>query len=90
MMEMMSSLVRTLIACIDIQAEFGVDPVTADITEVISLFGEEELVDDTAGGFFIRRLSIAELAVDILDGFLFRVGGIFLQCIEDDGVFAAC
>ena len=70
----------------DGKAELLVEAEAADIAQVVSLLGEEELVDDVAGRALIRRFRIAELLVDVVDGLDFGVGRILLQGVEDDGV----
>ena len=70
----------------DRQAELLVEAEAADVAQVVSLLGEEELVDDVAGRALIRRFRVAELLVDVVDGFDLRVGRILLEGVEDDGV----
>ena len=70
----------------DRQAELLVETEAADVAQVVSLLGEEELVDDVAGRALIRRFRVAELLVDVVDGFDLRVGRILLEGVEDDGV----
>ncbi len=41
------------------KVKFFIDPVTANISQVITFIREEKLVDYTTGSFFIRRLSIS-------------------------------
>ena len=66
--------------------EFLVDTVAAYIAEVVALVREEEVLNHFAGRGIIGRLCVAELTIDINDGFLLRVGGILLEGIENDGV----
>jgi len=47
----------------DFKTELLVDPVAADISEVVALVGEEKLVDDSACGLLIRRFRVTQLAV---------------------------
>ncbi len=70
------------------QPEFAVYAVAAHIAEVISLFGEEKVSDGLAGAGVVRRLGVTQNSVYILDSLLLGVGGIFLECIENDGVVA--
>ncbi len=69
-----------------IKSQLLVDSVTANITEVVSLVGEEQLVDNVACCCLVRWLCISELAVYIENCLLFGVAGIFLQSIVDDCV----
>ena len=71
---------------VDRQAELLVQAVTAHASEVIALLGEEELVDDVAGGGLVRRFGVAELLVDEVDSFDLRIGRVLLQGVVDDGV----
>ena len=73
-------------ARVDGQAELLVQAIAADAAQVVSLLGEEELVDDVAGGRLIRRFRIAELLVDEVDGLDFRIRRVLLQGVVDDGV----
>jgi hypothetical protein len=77
---------KDLDARIYCQAEFSIDTVSSDITQVISLFREKQFIDDPAGGFFIWRFGIPELALNIFDGFFFRICGIFLEGIKDNRI----
>ena len=73
------------------EAKFAVEAETSHVAEVVALFAEEELVDDVAGGVLIRRFRIAELLVDVVHSLDLRVGRIFLESVENDGVLAgAC
>ena len=65
------------------EAELFVDAVAAHFAQVITLFGEEEVGDNLAGACIVRRLGVAQLSVDVLDGLLFRVGGILLEGFEN-------
>ncbi len=55
------------------QIELLVDAVTAHLSEIIALLGEEKVGDDLACARVIRRLRVAQLPVDILYGLLFGV-----------------
>ena len=72
---------------IDREAELLVQAVAAHASEVIALLGEEELVDDVAGGGLVRRFGVAELLVDEVDSFDLRIGRVLLQGVVDDGIF---
>ena len=63
---------------IDVQIELLVDPVTADIAQVVTLVREEELLDHVAGRSLVGRLRSTQLAIDIHHGFFFGVTRIFL------------
>ncbi len=69
------------------EAQLLVEPVASDTAEVVSLFGEEELVDDIPCRALIRRFRIAELLVDIVDGLYLRIRRVLLQGVEYDGIF---
>ena len=58
--------------------ELAVDLVAAHLTEVVPLIAEEQLIDDTAGGLFVRRVTAAQLAVDVLYGLDLTTGRILL------------
>ena len=73
---------------VGVQAELAVEAETSHVAEIVALLAEEELVDDVAGGVLIRRFRVAELLVDVVDRFDFGVCRVFLQGVEDDGVFA--
>ena len=82
---MISSLVSTLLApCHYPRPEFLVHSVTSYLTKVVTLVGEEQLVDNTACSFFIWRLGITQLTVDMLHGFLLGVGWVFLKGVVDN------
>ena len=68
------------------QAELLVDTVAADVAQVVTLLGEEEVCDYLACGSVVGSLGVAELAVDILDSLLLGVGGILLEGVEDNRV----
>ena len=70
----------------DVKIQFLVDAVASHLAEIITLLGEEELVERGAGRLLIGSLCALELHVDILDGLLARVGGILLQRVEDHGI----
>ena len=71
---------------IRIQIQLLVDAVASHLTQVIPLVREEEVLYQVVGSSIIGRLGIAQLAVDILRSFLLRVGCVFLQCLEDNGI----
>src|SRR5690606_41907856 len=63
---------------IRVQIQFPVDAVTSYIAEIITFVGKEQSFNDSACGFLIGWFRVAQLAVDVLHRFLFRVGCIFL------------
>ncbi len=69
---------------IDVQIQFLVDAVTAHVAQVVTLVGEEQLLDHVARRSLIGRLGSAQLPVDINDSFLLGVAGVFLQGVVDD------
>ena len=71
---------------IDGQGQLLVQPVAAYVAQIVTLLGEEELLDDVAGGCLIRRFGIAELFVDVVDSLDFRIGRVLLKGVENDGV----
>ena len=70
------------------QIKLAVDAVAAHFAEVVALLGEEQVVDNLSGTCIVRRLRVAQLPVDVLDGFLLGVGAILLKGVEDYGVVA--
>jgi hypothetical protein len=60
-MAMMSSLVSTRVSSSVPAFKLAVDLVATYFTEVVALIGEEQLVDDTTGGFFIRWITVPEV-----------------------------
>ena len=67
------------------QIQLAVDTETSHLTEVIALVREEETVDDLTRRGVIGRVSIAQLTVNVCDGFLLRVAGVLLESVENDG-----
>ena len=65
--------------------ELAVDTVTTYLTQVITLLGEEEVLDHLTCRSIIGRLCITELAVDIEDRLFLGLSRVFLQGVEDDG-----
>ena len=63
-----------------------IDTVATDVTEVVPLVREEEVVDHLLSGLLVHRVLAAELAVDMVDRLLLRVGGVLLQRIGDDTI----
>jgi hypothetical protein len=57
----------------DFESELFVDTVTANIAEIVTFIGEEKLVDNSACCFFIGRLRISKLTIDMFYRFLLRV-----------------
>ena len=70
----------------NIQIQFLINPEPPHIPQVIPLVREEELVDHIPCRSLIRRLGVAQLAVDIHHRFLLRVTRVFLQRIVNDRV----
>ena len=69
-----------------VDAELPVDAETAHFTQVVTLLGEEQLVDHAARRVHVWRLCVPELAVDVFHSLLLRVGRVLLQRVVDDGV----
>jgi len=67
-----------------VESQLLVDPVTSHIPQVITFVGEEKLVNDIPGSRLVRRFGITQLTVNVQNGFLFGVTGVFLQGIVDD------
>ena len=67
---------------IRIQIQFFIDTVTAYLTQVITFFREEQVVNYLTCTCIIRRISITQLTVNIQHCFFFRVTWVFLQCVE--------
>ena len=53
-----------------VQVQFLVNTVTAHITQVVTLVGEEQVLDDLTGTGIIGRVSITQLTIDVEHGFL--------------------
>ena len=70
----------------NVEVQFAVDAVTTDQAQIISLVGEEQLLNDATCRFLIGRLSITQLAVDVFHSLFFRVAGVFLQGLENDRI----
>ena len=68
------------------KVELVVDAVATHFTQVVTLFREEKVVDDIACAGIVGGVGIAELTIDIKHGLLFRVGGVFLQGVENNGI----
>ena len=65
--------------------EFLVDSVAPHFTEVITLLGEEKVVDDLTCRSIVGRVCVAQLTIDVEHSFFLRVGGVLLKRIENDG-----
>ena len=63
-----------------------VKTVTSDISQIIAFGREEELINDVHSRCFVWRFRVAKLPVDVYNGFLGRVAGIFLQGVVDNGI----
>ncbi len=71
--------------------QFAVDTVASHLAKVIALVGEEQVLYHFAGCRFVSRLRIAQLTVYIEYRLFLRVGRVFLQSIEYNGVLGfAC
>ena len=68
----------------DVQVQFGVDTVAANLTEVVAFVREEEFLDNSAGCFLVWGFGVAELAVDVFYCFFRVVGSVFLEGVIDD------
>ena len=71
---------------IGVETQFLVDAVTAYITQIVALVGEEQVLDGFAGTGIIGRIGIAQLAIDVEHSLLLGVTGVFGQGVEDDGI----
>ncbi len=69
------------------QAKLLIQTIAAYVAQIVSLLGEEQLVDDIPCGCLIRRFGITQLFVNVVDSLDLRVRRIFLKGIEDDGIF---
>ena len=63
---------------VDVQAELLIDPVASYLTEVVALIGEEEVGQHLTSICLIRRVSITQLTIDVVEGIVLRVAGVFL------------
>ena len=74
-------------ACVigDRHVELAVDAVTSYLAQVITLLGEEEVLDHLSRRSIIGRLGVTELTVDIEDSLFLGLSRVFLQGVEDDG-----
>ena len=69
--------------------EFGVDTVTSDHTKIIALVREEQFLNNSTRGFLIRRLCIAQLAVDVFDSLFCVVGRVLFEGVVYDSIVNA-
>ena len=69
-----------------VETQLVVDAVAAHVAQVITLLAEEEVEYDLLGAGIVNRVSVAQLLVDVADGFLLTVRGILLESVEDDAV----
>ena len=72
---------------VDVQTELLVDTVTANLAQVVTLVGEEQVLEHLAGAGVISRVSIAQLTVDVAHSLNLRVAGILTEGVEDNLVF---
>ena len=70
--------------CMEVQ--LVVDTVTTYFTQVITLITEEQIIDYLTCACIIGRICISQLSVDKEHSFLFAVGNILLQSVEDGGI----
>ena len=68
------------------QIQLLVDSVTAYIAQIISLFREEQIINNLTGTRIISRVCITQLAIDIQHCLLLRVTRVFLQRIIDNRI----
>ena len=61
------------------QIEFAIDFVATDIAQVVAFITEKQLVNDATRRFVVWRVSAAQLAIDVVDGFAFGRRRVFLQ-----------
>ena len=59
-----------------VEPQLLIDTVTSYLTEVITLIREEQVLEDFTCTGIICRISIAQLAIDVVDGFFLWVAGI--------------
>ena len=59
-----------------VESQLLIDTVTSYLTEVITLIREEQVLEDFTCTGIICRICIAQLAIDVVDGFFLRVAGI--------------
>ena len=69
---------------INIKIQLLIDTIAADITQVVTLVREEQVLEDFTCTCIISRVSITELLVDVADSLNLRVALVFLQSLEDD------
>ena len=66
--------------------KFAIDTITSYLSEVISFFGEEEVLYHFARCRFVSRFCITQLTIDVQHSLFFRVRRVFLQGIEDNRI----
>ena len=69
-----------------VEVQFFVDPVTANVSQVVAFVGEKESIDNATCRFLIGWLGIAQLSVDKFYSFFFGIGGVFLERVENDRI----
>ena len=69
-----------------IEPEFLVDAITTHFTEVVTLVGEEEVIDDFACTRIIGGLCVTQLAIDLDHRFTLGVRAVFVEGVEDDRI----
>ena len=68
-----------------IKPQLFIEPVTAHLTQVITLVREEQFIDHIPGSGLIRWFGVPELPVNMHHRFLLRVTGVLLQGVVNNG-----
>ena len=66
------------------QTELLIDLVTAHPAQIVTLRVEEQALDQSAGVGGGRRIAGTQTTVDVFQGLLFILGGVFLEALDDD------
>ena len=69
-----------------IKIQLLVDTITTYVAQVITLFREEQVIDNFTCTSIISRICITQLTIDIKHGFFFRVTRVFLKSIENNRI----
>ncbi len=83
----MSCFVSVVVVTGMSRPQLAVDPVAADVAEVVPLLVEEEAVDQGLGRLQIRRVAGAELLVDGAERILFGADDVLRDRLGDDRLF---
>ena len=67
-----------------VKLELLVDTVATHFAEVITLVGEEEVLDHLTRRLFVGSLGIAQLTIDVQHSVALIVGRVLAECIVDD------